>query len=82
MITTLYPNPANDVLWLRVQDAEACTLKVTVFDALGAFCHSCELIPDCEHLTTIPVDNLPDGAYYLQMENGSHDCMKPFMVVH
>ena len=82
MKTTLYPNPANDVLWLAVKDAEELPLKVTVFDALGSSCHSCELLPGPNHLASIPVHGLPTGAYYLQMENGRDDCMKAFMVVH
>lgn len=82
MKTTLYPNPANDVLWLQVHGAEGLPLSVTVFDALGSSCHSCELVPDQEYPASIPVDRLPTGAYYLQMKSGNEDCMKPFMVVH
>lgn len=82
MKTTLYPNPANDILWLAVKEAEALPLKLTVYDALGSSCHSFELEPKQDHLTSIPVEGLPAGAYYLQMENGSEDCMKSFMVVH
>jgi hypothetical protein len=82
MKTTLYPNPANDILWLSVQEAQAEPLKLTVYDALGSSCHTCELEAQQAHLTSIPVHGLPTGAYYLQMENGSEDCMKSFMVVH
>jgi hypothetical protein len=82
MKTTLYPNPAHDVLWLLVQSTEALPLKVTIFDALGSSYDSYELQAGEEHLASIPVDGLPTGAYYLQMENGRHDCMKSFMVVH
>jgi hypothetical protein len=82
MKTKLYPNPANDVLWLLVQSAERLPLSITVFDSLGSSCHSCELVPDQEYRASIPVDCLPTGAYYLQMKTGTEDCMKPFMVVH
>jgi hypothetical protein len=82
MKTKLYPIPANDVLWLLVQGAERLPLSITVFDALGSSCHSCELVPDQEYKASIAVDRLPAGAYYLQMKSGTQDCMKPFLVVH
>lgn len=81
MKTTLYPIPADDVLWVAVQDAMARSIKLTVFDASGSSCHSCELQPGTEYPAPITVSALPTGAYYLQMEQGDENCMKSFMVV-
>ena len=81
MKTTLYPIPADDVLWIAVQDAMARNIKLTVFDALGSSCHFCELATGTQNPASISVGNLPTGAYYLQMEQGDENCMKSFMVV-
>lgn len=80
MKTALYPNPARDELWLRVNNAESLPLRLTVYDASGSSCQIHVLEPGQEHLASIPIHSLPDGAYYLQMENGKSECMKPFMI--
>jgi hypothetical protein len=82
MKTTIYPNPANDVLWLSVTKTDELPLRLTVYDALGTSRQSWEVPPGQDYHHQIPVSNLPDGAYYLQLQNGQEDCMKPFIVAH
>ena len=54
----LYPNPASDMLYLESQIESG---QVTIFDLTGRKVHQ------GEYQTTIPVDQLTDGMYFLSI---------------
>lgn len=80
MTVKLYPNPARDTLWLHLGECSSRPMHVTVFDTDGSSRNRYEL-PAGENLASIPVDDLQPGVYFLQMERGADDWMKPFIVM-
>ncbi len=80
MTVKLFPNPANDKLWLQLAKKFVEPLNVTVYDTSGNSRNHYEL-PAGDDIATIPVADLQPGVYFLQMEHEHDDWIKPFIVM-
>lgn len=68
----LYPNPASiSTITLDLEMEEAVVMQFTLVNALGQSVRKMQqLLPDGRHSQEVPVENLPTGAYWLQMTDG------------
>ena len=64
----LFPNPATDLLQLRIDSPRAGNYRVLLTDLLGRRVHESVLpVPAGSHPQAIPVDHLASGNYTLQL---------------
>ncbi|WP_276133564.1 PKD domain-containing protein [Polluticoccus soli] len=74
----IYPNPANDVVYIQTTDAYRIN-SIKVFNTLGAVVK--ELKIEREKLVTVDIHNLPPGSYNLLINTDSGVASKLFQVV-
>lgn len=62
-----YPNPARDVLNIRLRPASHAVRRIALYDHLGRRCVEKELeaITGVEHVSVFPLTALPAGVYHL-----------------
>ena len=74
---SVYPNPATDLLTLRVENLEHSTLRFQLFDSSGKLLKSNQ-IKNKE--TDIYLNNLRTSVYFLRINN-KHKAIKTFKIV-
>lgn len=68
---TIYPNPAHDVVNVRMICEEAMTCDVNMINSVGKSVKTFKAQYELgENFTTIPTDDLPQGIYFVRMETG------------
>jgi hypothetical protein len=69
----LYPNPANDALYLRIDPTFSMSLNIEIVDVLGRKIFELNDLnfPLSTSITDIPVSNLKSGIYYLKLKSQS-----------
>ncbi len=77
----LYPNPSNDQLTL-VTAGISGNVEVTIVNYLGQTVKSFHTSVSGLSSHHIPVSDLPQGAYILQLNNGQHVISQRFQVSH
>lgn len=76
---SLYPNPTAQTLHVEVGKGEMNHIRIAnvsgqvVFETKAAF-HASQV--------NLPVGNLPDGIYYLQLQSGTQQGTKAFVIKH
>ena len=76
---TIYPNPvADDVLYVRINNAAATKLVFTIQDASGRIYQT--ITSTNSNIITIPVHNLAAGFYLLKAEGSSGNSVERFIV--
>lgn len=70
----LYPNPANEVLNISAEGASK-TINIKVYNLLGVILEDFELIGS----TTISIDKLAKGLYYVGADDGTSTILKKFV---
>ena len=66
-IESLYPNPAQNLINLKVDSEEASVVEISIFNALGQMVHHSRAIVD-KGLTEIQIPiNYRNGVYYLKL---------------
>jgi hypothetical protein len=70
-MVTLYPNPATDKLYLKVDGHS--TYSVSVFNVLG------ELVLQSENSSSMMVNELPEGVYTLEIVAGNKRSVQKFI---
>ncbi|MGZ3865836.1 MAG: T9SS type A sorting domain-containing protein, partial [Bacteroidia bacterium] len=73
----VYPNPANNYLYLEFNDAKEKT-TVEIYDILGNVV-SGAVFNDASKYITIPVENLQSGVYSIRVKTGSAFAVKKFV---
>ncbi len=68
----VYPNPANNIINIRVSDDFICR-KYSLIDGAGKIVHSGTLL---KNITFIDLGQMPTGSYLLQVENYSGTAIK------
>jgi hypothetical protein len=66
----VYPNPANNAVFLKLGKPVSESVKVTFYNALGAVIKSAE-IPGTAEQTEISTTMLPDGIYVIRVLSGT-----------
>jgi hypothetical protein len=79
MVTTLYPNPASDVLHITFSEPVENGIA-TIYDIVG----NLVLIQDIQSSNSIeiPVHQLSNGIYMLSLKNGERTIHKKIMINH
>lgn len=67
---TVYPNPARDQVYLRVQQSGAA--QVRLLDARGGLVWERTALLQAYEPFTLPVGGLPAGVYLLEVRQGQH----------
>lgn len=67
MASTVFPNPAQQEINLRIGDPKLTGSKVYVWDASGKMIYQCSIVQD---ITTIKVASWVAGTYFLVLANG------------
>jgi hypothetical protein len=67
----VFPNPASDLLRINIELPEASDqLSLRLHNSLGALFREQQLQPADHYQTTLEVDDLPAGLYWLELTNG------------
>ena len=78
---SVFPNPANEQLRLRLPERATGAVRVTVLDLGGRPRRTMTIGSQGEPLPLVDVRDLPPGAYVLQVEGAGHFDALPFLVV-
>ena len=74
---TIYPNPANDVLNINIDNDFASDYRYSVFDIYGRV-----FIDTNENQTSIDISGLNSGIYFIRISNSRGvNTSKKFMIV-
>jgi lysophospholipase L1-like esterase len=78
---TFFPNPSNGKLNFEIPASlRSGSVQATVFNTLGAVVYSKNLIVNGIPTSSLELSNLPDGAYILQLSNGTSLAGGQFML--
>ncbi len=69
---TIYPNPAHDMVNVRMICEEAMTCDVNMINSIGKSVKTLKAqYEQGENFTTIPTDDLPQGIYFVRIGTGT-----------
>ena len=74
----LYPNPAKNYLNIQIDEVFTAKKSLTIYDVTGKTILSIKVGDSNQHL--LPLNQLRNGIYWLQIENDEHKVIKPFVV--
>lgn len=74
-ITSVYPNPCSDILNI-LHSGESGT--ITICDYMGTTIHRTTIIQD-QSLTSVPVDYLPGGIFFITIQQAGHIASSRFI---
>jgi hypothetical protein len=69
-LARVFPNPASPVLLVKFREVPNTTLEIRLITADG---RSIQLVKTKEKLTTIPINNVPSGKYYIQITGKNYN---------
>lgn len=67
----IYPDPAHDKLYIENKVTQNGEVSVTVYNTLGQVMHVETSCSSSNNTTTVNINELPAGVYYLQYRNGN-----------
>ena len=78
---TVYPNPSNGLLNIKLENGIGKTIAINVFDALGrsAF-HKTDVLNAGAYSNQIDISNLSKGVYMLQVQAGENISMRKVVI--
>ena len=74
---TMYPNPANDVLFIDLGQASTNNTTVSIYNAQGQLMCSVPLLKSTQQF---PLNELSSGIYSVQMQQGERVLSKRLLV--
>jgi len=77
LICTIYPNPATDLLTLKVENAADEKLYFQLYDIMGKLLVSKKLI---DSKTTISMEDIPPAIYFLKVTD-NQKVVKTFKII-
>ncbi len=73
---TVYPNPTHDMVNIRFISEEKMEYNLTVMNTLGKTFHNMKVnYEQGENFTTLPIENLPQGIYFIKIANDNQKFM-------
>lgn len=76
--STIFPNPAKDLFTLSIQGEEYKNLNYQLYDIAGKTILTSNIT---QAITTISVDALPNGSYFLAITNMNSKNLKTFNII-
>jgi hypothetical protein len=64
----LYPNPATDLLYIKLPDSSALPVQVSIYNAMGQKIKS---FIQYQQVQQVNLKGLGQGVYYIQTNNGT-----------
>ena len=69
-LATIFPNPASPVLLVKFRETPATTLEIRLITNEG---RTIQLVKTKEKLTTIPINNVPSGNYFIRIIGNNYN---------
>jgi hypothetical protein len=69
-LATVYPNPASPILLVKFREVPNTTLEIRLIASDG---RSIQMVKTKEKLTTIPINNVPAGRYYVKITGKNYN---------
>ena len=78
---TIYPNPAHDLVNVRIICEEAMNCDVNMINSVGKTVKVLKAqYEQGENFTTIPTDDLPQGIYFVKIGTGTESLMQKVII--
>ena len=78
----MFPNPANDYIFIQMKDCNSPEVNVKLFSAMGAEILSFDEQNTCDHLIKINTGNVAPGSYLVNINSGGKSLVKKVMIMH
>jgi hypothetical protein len=69
-LASVFPNPASPVLLVKFKDAPNTTIDIRLVTNDG---RTIKLIKTKDKLTSIPIDNVPSGNYFIRITGNNYN---------
>ena len=69
-LASVFPNPASPVLLVKFREAPNTTLDIRLITNDG---RTIQMVKTKEKLTTIPINNVPSGKYYIRITGNNYN---------
>ena len=76
-LASVFPNPASPVLLVKFREAPNTTLDIRLVTNEG---RTVLLVKTKDKLTSIPIDNLPSGKYYIRITGNQYNQTEPVII--
>jgi hypothetical protein len=78
----VYPQPAGDLLYMKVQVARPMNATLEILDAQGRVLRTAPFASQGSAVSTVPVADLATGRYLLRLYSAGQQAVQAFDVVH
>jgi agmatine deiminase len=78
----VFPNPAKDYLFIQMQDCSSPNVSIKLLSSIGSEVISLNAPNDCGHMIKLDINDIPQGAYILQIRSGDNLQTKKVLVMH
>jgi len=78
----VFPNPANDYIFVEMKDCGSPEVNIKLVNAMGAEVLSFDEQNPSDHLIKISTGNLSPGSYVLYITSGEKNVVKKIMIMH
>ena len=76
-LATIFPNPASPVLLVKFRETPATTLEIRLVSNDG---RTIQLVKTKDKLTTIPINNVPSGNYFIRITGKNYNQTKGVII--
>jgi hypothetical protein len=77
---SIFPNPANGTIYIKLQSVQTQAFGVTIFDATGKAVRHWNEAPTTLYQKQVNVEDLPAGNYFLRIDNRPQEAV-PFTIL-
>jgi len=74
----IYPNPAKDIIYIRINNNEQEKLQLSVYNSIGVLIHSKFILNNEE--TSINTSNFAKGIYYFRLTSDSYTSINKVII--
>jgi hypothetical protein len=78
----VFPNPANEDVFVQMKDCSSPDVSVKLFDIVGNEVISFTEKNSCDKMFRLNVKDIPQGTYFLQLHSGENFVTRKIMVMH
>jgi hypothetical protein len=78
----VYPSPANENINVQFNQAVSGSATITIFDATGSMVNRDQVNQITNKIFTMDVAQLPNGVYFMNVDNNGNQFQQRFVVAH